>query len=301
MTSESDQKILLAKLIAAYRYQFALGITEADNTYAVRIETQIKAACSRAGLDIGSAAVSKADRFTVTTDFMRLLCAADMFFVKFPRHNLSPLKVGTLTMAYKDMSQVNNTLYLESLTGLEWTVLYFYTFEKGLIAELKKIDAGGWRNEIFYFPYQSAMSLLEGKCTYYSNTANPKFQNVVQLVGMMKSSSRSFNAFYLETPTPSQVGQAVIYMMASSGESSSSDDTVGQKAHKFFKDIGNQAQSYTDIARRCLNAAKNEARARPVIRTGSFAEWIKWADVERICEVLLAQFKRTSQKNMMQI
>lgn len=246
------------------------------------------------------------DKFAVTVDYMRVLSAADMFFIRFPNHHLSSLRVGTLVMSYKDMSQVNNTIYLKQLTGQPWVSMVYYTFESGLLTELFGIDPGVWYKEAYYFPYQSAMRLMGNKYTYYSNTKNPYFHNVVQIVGMMCSSPRAFNSYYVVTPTAMNIAQAIIYLAASTGESSfyegvffdteagqmtldadeeaeGADLPAWEKASAFVVALRSKAGRLSRAAHSNLVAAQKFGKAMGTMRQKSFGQWISGIDVGAYC------------------
>ena len=142
MTSEDEQKALLARMLCAHRFNAVESTTDPDGSYKERVTKQMKAACAKASIILENPSMTFANRFSVAEDYMRLLCCADMFFMRFPRHVLSSLKVGTLTMSFKDMAQCNNAAYVESLTGLRWSRLFCYTFESSLLNEMKDIVPG---------------------------------------------------------------------------------------------------------------------------------------------------------------
>ena len=316
MTSEDEQKVLLARLLCAYRYHTVENTTDPDGTYKERVAKQMKTACAKASIILENPSMTFANRFSVAEDYLRLMCCADMFFMKFPRHALSSLKVGTLTMSFKDMAQCNNAAYIENLTGLRWPRLFCYTYESALLNEMKDIVPGDFWDCPFYFPYQSSMSLLGGKYTYYSNTKNPKFHNVVQIVGLMCSSTRAFNAYYVETPTALQVGQAIVYLMASTGEGgyemrifgdrdqaaifSEGGDTVEnslERAKAFYETLGDRAEALRDAAMRSLHTARSffsETNPRPK----SFAEWLNGVDIDRLCRDFGSMFARVGGKTL---
>eukprot|EP00088_Acartia_fossae_P007857 TRINITY_DN1368_c0_g1_i1.p1 TRINITY_DN1368_c0_g1~~TRINITY_DN1368_c0_g1_i1.p1 ORF type:complete len:464 (+),score=23.62 TRINITY_DN1368_c0_g1_i1:2566-3957(+) len=312
MTIESEQKELLAKMLAVNRHDAAIAVVGADASYASRVADQMIAAFAKAGVSTTSVTLGNSARFSVTIPYTRLLCAADMFFVKFPRHDLASLKVGTLTMAFKDMAQCNNVAYLHTLTGQPWTTLAFYTFERMLINEMMQIRCGEYWNEAYYFPYQSSMDLLNGKYTYYSNTKNPKFHTVVQILGMIAGQDRAFNARCIETPTATLVGQAIIYQMATSGESGygkavyaaeedaaafnnvqDADDPPSVRAGTFLTLLPDNAKYFRKVGQRSLTSAQERAETMNV-RDGSFGAWIKTANISSLCREYSQRMKKAN-------
>ena len=136
MTDEIHQKVLMARLLSSQRVSMAEGVKDPDGSYKTRVIRQIEVACAKASIIFKGCDIAFAGRFSVSQDYMRLLCCADMFFIKFPKHSLSSLKVGTLTMSFKDMSQCNNLAYMENLTGQRWPSMICYTYEVSLLNEL---------------------------------------------------------------------------------------------------------------------------------------------------------------------
>lgn len=315
MIEKSQRLSLLVRMLAAHRIQAAEEVQDKDKAYAKKIANQVRTAVGRIGIRLEGDRLVHSERFAILTEYMRLLSAADMFFIKFPKNDYASFKVGTLTMAFKDMSQMNNCLYLSALTGQPWEVVIFYIFEKSVANELSAIVPGQWWSEIFYFAYQSSMGLLGGKFTYYSNTKNPKLHNVIQLTGMMMGSPRAFNAYYMESPNAIQIGQALFMIMASTGEGgyikaiydakddaeefdasiSGNDSTMtpSARASKFLAEIPKNATEYTEAATRMLRAAKRAAGNLHVTREKSFGKWVKEIDVESLTEALYEKMTET--------
>lgn len=306
MTDPDEQRGLMAMLLAANRMASVYSIVARVDEYATKVIQQIANACKKAAIDPGDVVLGNCEKFAVTVDFMRVLSAADMFFIKFPNHHLSSLRVGTLVMSYKDMSQVNNTIYLRQLTGQPWINMVYYTFESGLLNEFFGIEPGIWYREAYYFPYQSAMRLMGNKYTYYSNTKNPYFHNVVQIVGLMCSSLRAFNSYYVVTPTAMNIAQAIIYLAASTGESSfyegvflnveageitidpeeaAEGDNIPawEKASEFIVDLKNKADKLSKAAHSNLMAAQKFGKSMGTMRQKSFGQWLSGIDVGAYC------------------
>jgi len=318
MVDLDKQKTLMAKMLAVYRMVNAKEIApvgDPQNDYVARVMKQIAQACRKAGLEVGTVSLVNQEKFCNTVDYMRLLSAADMFFIRHQSHPLSCLRVGTLVMSYKDMSQANNTAYMKSLTSQTWDNMVYYTFETGVVREVAGIKGGAFWDQLYFFPYQSAMHLLGDKYTYYSNTRSPYFHNVVQILGMMNGSTRSFNAYYIETPTALNTAQAVIYQLAGTGEGgfieaifdTRSEATASKavkpkrpktaplRAAQFYAHMPDKIDKMEEVAIRMLSVAKQMAlQGSP--RQRSFSEWLRYTDVKSHCgafaDMLRKQFPK---------
>lgn len=309
-----DEIPLLSRLLVTYRYHLAQEISASDNTYITRVTKAIRQAVEKLNVNLDSFSFQNATSIMHHESFMRLLCSTDMFFVAFPRHMCSCLKVGTLVMRFKDMSQVNNITYLEDMTGMPWNEVIYFTFDQSVIGEYTSINYGKWSAESYYYPYQSSMNLLDGKHTYMSNTRNPKFQNVVQILGILKISTRSFNSYITRLPVASEIAQSVLFFVATPGGSGfafnfyKTADQLNQAARAvsarehegkhpflvakdFYEGIPENADIYTAVAEKSLNAAKDHAALMTSLRPRSYGEWIKNLNIDLACDQIHACFQ----------
>lgn len=129
---------------------------------------------------------------------MKMVAAIDMFFTKFPDHELNALRVCTLRSRFRDCTALLSIGYFASLVSLEHesdTLDWFLT-EKQADEAVQMMDRKQeLTKEDSYFPYQSDMRLV--KKTYYSAAKNPHIYFVLHAAGTLLNSSRSKNAKYL--------------------------------------------------------------------------------------------------------
>ena len=117
-----------------------------------------------------------------------------MFWVKFPNHSLSKLRVCTLNSRFKDCSTISEIKHLSQVSCRKIGDILKYAFSASVRDEIESIGRAGeeFNAEDSYFPYMRELRL--SKRSPYSSTENVHLHNWICTFGALLGSERSFNA-----------------------------------------------------------------------------------------------------------
>ncbi|UCR92526.1 MAG: N protein [Apis rhabdovirus 3] len=119
----------------------------------------------------------------------------DMFFRKFPNHDFSCVRVGTVTARYKDCAGMTSFLYAAILTGVESLAELAGWFSvKNIRKEVSNLfeDKDEYDLPDSYFPYQISLGIVDKSA--YSAKTNPRIYTFCHIVGCIADKKRSINA-----------------------------------------------------------------------------------------------------------
>lgn len=127
-------------------------------------------------------------------NFTKIVAAVDMFFYRFKRSNMAPIRFGTIVSRFKDCAALATFGHLSKTTGLnpnevaKWVNLPCVLDELiGLMRPNNEID-----KPYSYMPYLVDMGL--SRRSPYSAVKNPSFHFWGQLTALLLRSNRAKNA-----------------------------------------------------------------------------------------------------------
>lgn len=151
-----------------------------------------------AGAIISSMIRSVSQGWMQDENFVKLMAGIDMFFIKFPNHDHSILRIGTIPTRYKDCGALTSLHALTEVIGINQQDLSKWMWTNFLCTEMMQLNVSG--NELdrldSYFPYVMEMRLSHK--SPYSATVNPNIYLWTHVVGCTMKLKRSLNARMLE-------------------------------------------------------------------------------------------------------
>ncbi|KAH7947626.1 hypothetical protein HPB52_014801 [Rhipicephalus sanguineus] len=136
-------------------------------------------------------AENKFEHWLKDRSYLSLIAALDMFFYRFPRHNMALLRAGTQVSRYKHCAVLDAISRLCRETGLKRFELFQWIFFRRAADELPVIHKGG--QELFeghsYAPYISDLGL--SRRSPFSATANPFLHYWCNAASTLLGSSKS--------------------------------------------------------------------------------------------------------------
>lgn len=130
-------------------------------------------------------------------EFVKLVCAIDMFFSMFPKHFDSKLRFGTLMTAYRDCTGLSAITSGCDLMRETTRVFARWLMTPTLRVDLTRMLVSGQKMEIpySYSPYLSGFGLVDK--SPYSASINAGFHVFSHLIGCAIPLIRSVNAIFL--------------------------------------------------------------------------------------------------------
>ncbi|KFB35996.1 nucleoprotein N [Anopheles sinensis] len=127
--------------------------------------------------------------------YKRLVAALDMFFVRFPDHPSSKLRVGTSPARYKDCSAIETLHHFRSLMGIPVQQVADWVWHEEANCEAQALLAPKNETEVAhsYAPYFSFFK-LGGDTSMSTVDLNASFELFAHTVGTVLGSTRSKNA-----------------------------------------------------------------------------------------------------------
>lgn len=170
-----------------------------NQTYVDRLQTALKEQLTDPTFKDGvEVAVTNLSGVYQNTEFIKLVCAIDMFFSMFPKHEHSKLRFGTLMTAYRDCTG------LAAITaGCDLMRQTTRVFSRWLMTPVLRIDltrmlVAGQEMELpySYSPYLSGLGIVDK--SPYSASLNAGIHVFTHLIGCAIPLVRSINAIFLQ-------------------------------------------------------------------------------------------------------
>jgi len=149
-------------------------------------------------------------------EYTVLIAAIDMFFHRFPKHDLAGCRIGTITSRNKSAAALNSLIYIRDLLGVSYGTLFSYLPYKLLLPEVKRMS----KEESQELPNSYTHYLKEmGICptSPYSSTANPLCYTLFHIIGTVLGVDRSCNAACVSShsrPILLKLGITAAYFLA---------------------------------------------------------------------------------------
>ncbi|BEP11675.1 nucleoprotein [Armigeres subalbatus rhabdovirus] len=132
------------------------------------------------------------------TEFVKLLCAIDMFFAMFPKHRLTKLRFGTLILSYKDCTGVAAIGHGCELMSHSTRIFTRWLMTPTLRQDFNRMNVPGQEITLpySYGPYLAGLGLVDK--SPYSAALNSGLHMFSHLIGCAVLSTRSINAIFFQ-------------------------------------------------------------------------------------------------------
>lgn len=212
--SEAEDDTWMAGCVLSIYRLIRTSISEYKNQMAKRITTQLRALRSTAPemTDV----VDLYSSWSSDKGYNILVASFDMFFHRFPNHQYSNLRIGTIGSRYRDCAALLSFGYISTLLGMDrLTEVMDWVFVEQVGKDIDRMmmSTDERLNQFSYFPYHVDMGLVMKSA--YSTSANPHFFEWVHTIGTLLKSSRSMNAAHVcEARLPDIISNAACVAFA---------------------------------------------------------------------------------------
>jgi hypothetical protein len=214
-------------------------------------------------------------------EIRKIMAAIDMYLYKYPTHELSFLRAGTIVSRFRECVSLGDVAYLAEMTGLTASSAMRWIFDPTVTGEIFKMYTTEDEVDVehSYLPYLADLNLCSR--SPYSSAIRPAFHNWVHLLGSLFGNPRSLRAALIGTPAHKLVLSAVLAAYALRA-SVGFEQQVTEKDEKLGADIsdllgGQQSKVSTDSK-------------FPIDKSPS--GWASWYTMDESKEVLADWFSR---------
>ncbi|XP_062542420.1 LOW QUALITY PROTEIN: uncharacterized protein LOC134210386 [Armigeres subalbatus] len=191
----------------------------------------------------------------IDLEFVKLLCAVDMFFAMFPKHKLTKLRFGTLILSYKDCTGVAAIGHGCELMSHNTRIFTRWLMTSTLRQDFNRMNVPGQEITLpySYGPYLSGLGLVDK--SPYSAALNCGLHMFSHLIGCALLSTRSINAiFFQPSGLSSIIDNAIIFIYAHSCTSSLQLQFFKKSEVGVVKGIETEARRQIESLRKQLRA-----------------------------------------------
>ncbi|XP_062707267.1 uncharacterized protein LOC134287954 [Aedes albopictus] len=200
-------------ILGGYRIHCA-----SNQTYVNRLQTTLKEQLTAQLFQDGvEMAITNFATVYQNAEFVKLVCAIDMFFSMFPKHEDSKLRFGTLMTAYRNCTGLSAITSGCDLMRETTRVFARWLMTPTLRMDLTRMLVSGQEMEIpySYSPYLSGFGIVDK--SPYSASINARFHIFTHLIGCAIPLVRSVNAIFLPPiGLHSIIDNAILYIYAHS-------------------------------------------------------------------------------------
>lgn len=131
--------------------------------------------------------------------YCALIAFIDMFLVKFPKHRLAKIRIGTQTSRHKDCAALIDLTNIVERSGLDFVGVAMWVWKKKVADDLERIRKDGEEIDTLhsYMPYMIDLRLC-GKSPYSAST-NPSLHAWVSIALLVAGMPRSKHAKMIGT------------------------------------------------------------------------------------------------------
>ena len=170
-----------------------------ENNYADKVKEKIVAQMKTLGAkDIIFPSKDVYEGWADNEAYMKIAASVDMFFMKFPSHHLSKMRICTLSTRAKDCAGILALGHITKVLSLTQESDFLdWVFTEDIAKELvKMMKSDTDREEMLdahsYFHYQSDLKLVTK--SHFSGSQNPNLFVAVHCIGSLLGSKRSMNS-----------------------------------------------------------------------------------------------------------
>nr|APG78745.1 putative nucleoprotein [Wuhan House Fly Virus 1] len=195
-SSEADEKWIVGYILCLYR----LGRVN-DANYRGDLIKSMKPILEAQGMPNTANLLADCGKTTAWCQcpvFKKLVAAIDMFFYRFPDHEWSFVRIGTISSRYKDCTSLLSVAHISRLLGLPHPAeLWIWITNLTLHHEMKRMfnNEDEFHDPYSYFPYQIEMGLT--KKSLYSTRENPGIHAFCHIIGLYYQNARSMKARWM--------------------------------------------------------------------------------------------------------
>ncbi|UZC34535.1 nucleoprotein [jopcycgri virus 1] len=141
------------------------------------------------------ALISSCGSWINNPDYCKIIASLDMFYYRFPKSDLSNIRIGTISSRYRECAALTNYQHLVKVVGAEsMGALFEWVFNSTVKDDLFRIFKSGEEldKEFSYFPYQVDFGLVQKSA--YSATTNSGLYTWGSIVCVLNRDPQSLNA-----------------------------------------------------------------------------------------------------------
>ncbi|XP_062539282.1 uncharacterized protein LOC134207592 [Armigeres subalbatus] len=194
----------------------------------------------------------------IDAEFIKLLCAVDMFFAMFPKHKLTKLRFGTLILSYKDCTGVAAIGHGCELMSHNTRIFTRWLMTPTLRQDFNRMNIPGQEITLpySYGPYLSGLGLVDK--SPYSAALDCGLHMFSHLIGCALLSTRSINAiFFQPSGLSSVIDNAILFIYAHSCTSSLQLQFFKKSEIDTVKGIENEARRQIESLRKQLRSLED--------------------------------------------